>query len=342
MSNQEGIKKLSSNEQIEKSAPNRALSRTDFLKIAVGSAGVIGGVASIAVNPQPVKAQGKGGTKTKIDTPVISCQLLAEVSITIRVCAPSGTGATGLPAGFSLQWMTAADYASNGNQWFLSDDPRLCKASFSGNANLSRYNLLAGQCVNVNVGDFLLDQGASTNCPDRLVCGTEYVFRAFGHATSTLTRSDFTANLTCSTLPCAPDDDNNCTYTQGYWKTHGPIPTGNNSNEWPVTSLMLGTVSYTDSQLLQILGQSVGGNGLIALAHQLIAAKLNVAKGADPTDVAGAIAAADTLIGSRVVPPVGAGSLTPSATSALITALTAYNEGATGPGHCDDNSGTPQ
>jgi hypothetical protein len=41
------------------------------------------------------------------------------------------SGASGAPAGFSVQWMTAADHAANGGTWYTSDDPRLCKASFS-------------------------------------------------------------------------------------------------------------------------------------------------------------------------------------------------------------------
>ncbi len=76
-----------------------------------------------------------------------------------------------------------------------------------------------------------------------------------------------------------------CTYTQGFWKNHGPNPSGNNQNEWPVTSLTLGSVSYSDLELESILNTPVGGNGLISLAHQLIAAKLNVANGASaPTE----------------------------------------------------------
>jgi len=66
----------------------------------------------------------------------------------------------------------------------------------------------------------------------------------------------------------------------------------------------------------------------------LIAAKLNIANGADSTDIAQAISDADTLIGSLVVPPVGGGFLAPGATSTLVQALAAYNEGVTGPGHC--------
>jgi hypothetical protein len=275
---------------------------------------------------------GKAPAKTKIDTPIISCAGSTQTSINVQVCA----GATGAPAGFSIQWMTAADYATNGG-WFTSDDPRLCKGSFSGNANLSRYNLGPGECVTVDVGEFLFDNGASTNCIDALLCGTNYVFHSFAHANSTLNKSDMTANLTCSTLPCGHNDG--CTLTQGYWKTHNDTvcvlnPTSPLCVAWPVTSLSLGNVVYSQADLLAIFNTPAGGNGLISLAHQLIAAKLNIANGADGSAVAGDIALTDLLIGNLVVPPVGAGFLSPGSTSSLTTALTNFNEGATGPGHC--------
>jgi hypothetical protein len=268
--------------------------------------------------------------KAKFDAPSLSCAGSTAASINVQVCAGPG----GAPAGFSLQWETAADYAANGNVWFASEDLQLCKASFSGNADLSRYNLGPNQCVTVDVGEFFFDNGASTGCPGALQCGTAYVFRAFAHANSSTNRSDFTSTLQCSTLPCQPGTPG-CTYTQGYWKSHGPIPSGNNLNEWPVASLTLGTVVYNDLELLGILNNPAAGNGLIALAHQLIAAKLNVANGSDDSDIAAAVAAADTLIGNRIVPPIGSGYLAPSGTSGLTGTLTGYNEGATGPGHCD-------
>jgi len=327
----------------------RPLTRRDFLTVAAATAGA---AAIVGGDPNVAFAAPK---KTKIDTPVVNCAGSTEVSINLLVCA----GATGLPAGFSIQWMTCEEYAEHKeagrdgvlgvnpvtgidddvtvrNTWYASDDPRLCKASFSGNANLSRYNLAAGECVTVNVGEFLFDSGASSNCIEALSCDTCYVFRAFGHATSALNRSDFTSTLSCRTLPCDEGDEGGCTYTQGFWKTHGPIgcATGENTNAWPVSSLTLGSVSYTDLELCSILNTPAAGNGLIALAHQLIAAKLNVANGADSTDADVAIAAADALIGALVVPPVGAGTLPASATGSLITALATYNEGGTGPGHC--------
>ena len=94
--------------------------------------------------------------------------------------------------------------------------------------------------------------------------------------------------------------------------------------------------NYIDAQLQDILDKAPAGNGLLDSAHQLIAAKLNVANGADDTDVAATITAADALIGALVIPPVGGGFLAPSLTSSLNDALTDYNEGATAPGHCSD------
>src|SRR5207245_10386063 len=83
---------------------------------------------------------------TRMSTPGIGCAGATETSTTLQVCG----GATGASAGFSVQWMTAADDAANGNAWYTSDDPRLCKASFSGNANLSRYGPGPGECVSVS------------------------------------------------------------------------------------------------------------------------------------------------------------------------------------------------
>jgi len=128
-----------------------------------------------------------------------------------------------------------------------------------------------------------------------------------------------------------------CTLTQGFWKTHTGL--GAQADAWPALpggTLALGSVNYTKAQLISIFNTAPKGNGLITLAHQLIAAKLNILNGADPTAISATIAAADALIGALVVPPVGSGFLAPSAVSALVTALDDFNTGDTGPGHCDD------
>ncbi|HET7746525.1 MAG TPA: hypothetical protein VFM29_04435 [Vicinamibacteria bacterium] len=302
--------------------------------------------AAVAVMASPALAAGKQKV-TKVDAPTLTCAPATPQAIDVTVAAGPLTGA---PAGFSLQWMPAASYDPSTGwpaAWQTTNPDgsvttSYCKASFSGNASGWIYNLGRDAVVTVTIGEPLFDNGASYSgpgCGEALACGTEYVFRGFAHATSTLYRSDFTPGapsfaLYCSTAPCN-HADLGCTYTQGYWKTHGPIPTGNNSNEWDVTALTLGTVSYTDLEILSILNRPAAGNGLVSLAHQLIAAKLNVASGADDSAIVGAIAAADTLIGGLVVPPVGSGFLPPSATSALNSTLTQFNEGLIGPGHCN-------
>ncbi len=120
----------------------------------------------------------------------------------------------------------------------------------------------------------------------------------------------------------------NCTLTQGYWKNH--------PDAWPVDSLTLGTVTYSKADLLVILTTPVKGNGLVQLAHQLIAAKLNLAAGADDASVEASIDAADDLIGSLVI---GEDSLETADTSELTGKLDAFNNGDVGPGHCGDDEG---
>ena len=274
----------------------------------------------------------RASIKGVLDAPVLTCDASTQSSIYVKVTA----GVSGLPAGFSVQWMPKSVYESNGVGW--GDSLALSKASFSGNANLSRYDLAPGESVMVNIGELLFDQGASTNSDVPLECGTDYVFRAFAHATSSQKRSAFTVDLVCKTLPCLTGA--NCTYTQGYWKTHGPVPVGNNGYVWPQSvkdnGLMLGAVVYAPDQLLQIFNRPAAGNGLLVLSHQLIAAKLNVANGAQAgQDVLADIAAADALIGGRVVPPVGTGTLTNSSVSALTNRLTSFNEGDLGVPHCN-------
>ncbi len=273
-------------------------------------------VLSIALLGVGSAMAGPGGT---MSTPTLSCGTSGTDFQDVHVCA----GTTGAPAGFSLQWMTLADYTANGG-WFLSEDPLLCKASFSGNASFSRYNLGASQCASPDIrfGEILMDNGASTNCDGALQCGTTYVFRSFVHANSTLKRSAFTANLICSTQPCNPTCDPNVK-SQGFWKTHYP-------DAWPAdvlaNGMTVGCQTYTAAELESILlGTPAGGNGLVALAHQVINARLNILNGAGPDYVAAVsadLASAEALMCTvGAVPPVGTGFLSGSSSSGLTLAL---------------------
>lgn len=201
---------------------------------------------SVTSNAKPTPAG-------KLDKPILSCGSSTQFSINLNVCA----GPSGAQAGFSLQWMTAADYAANGNQWYPSEDPRLCHASFSGNANNSRYNLGANECVSVNIGDLLFDNGTSTNCPDELACGTAYIFRSFAHnVPQGLAKSDWSANRTCSTQSCTPPE-NGCSFSQGYWFANG-------GHSWPGT-VTLGGHTYTQSEGAALWSAYPAGSGGSAL-----------------------------------------------------------------------------
>jgi hypothetical protein len=164
-------------------------------------------------------------------------------------------------------------------------------------------------------------QTSTSYGPIQLAPGT-YWFRVKAMSSASRVQNSDWVVISFTVVECY----SGCTFSHGYWKNH--------SDEWPVGRLTLGTVSYTKTQLLSIFGTPVAGNGLISLAHQLIGAKLNIANGASASAIGASITAADALIGSLVVPPVGGGSLDPGATGALVTALTNYNEGITGPGHC--------
>ena len=271
------------------------------------------------------------GEITVLDKPSIQCSSATPTSITLLVTA----GSTGTPSGFTIVWMSQPQFFANGGDWYADADPRLCQASFTG----AQYLLAPGQSITVNIGAALATPGVTSNCAGPLDCViAKYVFRGFANATATAPRSDYSGpGWECQTEPCPPQEEGQCTYTQGYWKTHGPVgcAKGNNSNEWAVTSLTLGTVLYTDAQLCTIMNTPVAGNGLISLAHQLIAAKLNIANGSSNAAIAAAITAADAMIGGLKVPPTGGGVLSPATVSSLVTQLTNYNEGLIGPGHCD-------
>jgi hypothetical protein len=288
-----------------------------------------------AVRSTPVPRPGQPPSPTpapSVEPVTISYETSASSNIAISVTA----GESGSPTGFSIQWMTLADYVAMGNQWPVTTEvpnaqaPSFCKANFSGivpSSGCIPYNLHPGQSVTVVIGDDSLYDNCAVSSPCSgapLLCNTAYVFRASAlDATGQLRVSD---TITCATLACV--GGSSCTYSQGYWRNH--------PNAWPVTSLILGTVTYQAAELMAILDDPARGNGLVILVHQLIASKLNIANGADPSVVQQAMTDADNMIGALVVPPIGNGYLPPVQTGDLTETLTEYNEGTIGPGHCND------
>uniref|UniRef100_A0A832I824 Uncharacterized protein n=1 Tax=Eiseniibacteriota bacterium TaxID=2212470 RepID=A0A832I824_UNCEI len=263
-----------------------------------------------------------------LDAPTLRVEARGHGKLVLEVTA----GASGAPDGFALYWMKGQDFVARAMQWPTDPAaPGLRWAFFTGAPSLNleagtrSFRLSPHQSIHVEIGDLDLETGLTSNSPGELGDGatppvewfvTSYALDASGDGRSPL--SNTVSGLNTSS--------ENCTYTIGYWKNH--------PQAWPVSSLVLGDVAYDKEQLLAILRTAVKGNGLVSLAHQLIAARLNIANGAAPGAVDATIAAADAQIGALVVPSVGTGYLAPSSTSAKTQVLDDFNNGLIGPGHC--------
>jgi len=128
-----------------------------------------------------------------------------------------------------------------------------------------------------------------------------------------------------------------CTFTQGYYKNHESVVVqllSTNGGFVVGGKLVLsqdGTLALTAAQIDDNLQTAPkGGDAFLILTHQLITAELNVKGGAStPTDVANAITAARLLLNGGIT----AGE--EDQAKALADTLDAFNNGLTGPGHCD-------
>ncbi len=128
------------------------------------------------------------------------------------------------------------------------------------------------------------------------LCG-EYTVNATIEMNAESGHYDIATYSTTFVCDCPPPPDV-CTGTPGYWMNH--------PGAWPVDELEIGGTTYTKEYLLEVFHWAPkGGNLIIKLAHHLIAAKLNVLRGATYMGIDNAIDAADEFLyynplGSRV------------------------------------------
>jgi hypothetical protein len=118
-----------------------------------------------------------------------------------------------------------------------------------------------------------------------------------------------------------------CPKPIGYWK--------NNPAAWPVNSLTLGSQSYPESTLIEILRLKNRGDASLTLADQMIAAKLNAVGNVVPAAAADAIASGDTLL-AKYTGPLSY-NVRPSTTDgqkmvAIAATLNDYNNALLSPG----------
>jgi hypothetical protein len=284
----------------------------------------IGSVALVTVGLVISVLPAAAGPPAAYDPPALSITRDAPSYVSVHVTS----GASGCPNGFYVEWMYKSVFDALGGWPADPYDPSLYYCAFDGLPSLhvgglNGYKLDAGQSIDIVLGELFDETGMTTDYTAELTQKQGVIMRAYTMGDAGTADSPFTPDLVSSTTT-----NDNCTFTQGYWKTHYPAA-------WPVfTTMMLGNVAYTPAQLEAIFNKQANGNGLISLAHQLIAAKLNILAGADGSSIQSVINNADALIGNLVVPPVGGGTLAPALTDADTNALDDYNNGLTGPGHC--------
>jgi len=125
--------------------------------------------------------------------------------------------------------------------------------------------------------------------------------------------------LVDATVPPADETGpGNGVASQGYWKNH--------LDDWFVRSVVLGGVTYTQADAIEnILKKPVKGDKTVAMAKQLLAAKLNYWDGNDTSCIDDAIAQADAWLIS--VGGIGVGIRTWDGLDLVHDELDAYNNG---------------
>lgn len=128
-----------------------------------------------------------------------------------------------------------------------------------------------------------------------------------------------------------------CTLTQGYWKTHSDRGPARYDDNWAnLGSLGEDTAFFNSGQTwYQVFWTPPKGNSYYNLAHQYMAAHLNVLNGASTTaEVDAALAEAKALFAATSGTKLSKTDATRA--TQLAAMLDGYNNGLTGPGHCSE------
>ena len=153
------------------------------------------------------------------------------------------------------------------------------------------------------------------------------------HANTATIRETGQSDDASVTVTCTPPDEG-CSLTQGYWKTHskyGPAPY---DSTWALIGEDTPFFSSGKTWYQAINQSSAGGNAYYILAHQYIAARLNIAAGTGSTSAVNAALAGATAFFGTYTPSSTLSATVRAQAIAYAGTLADYNEGDIGPGHC--------
>jgi hypothetical protein len=138
-----------------------------------------------------------------------------------------------------------------------------------------------------------------------------------------------------------PPAEGGCTSTVGYWKNHTKYSAAKRDATWDKIGPQAEDTPFylSGKTYLQVLKTATGGNAYYILAYQYIAAKLNVLRGASaPEDVMNALVESEKLFNQYTPAQIAAMKSSDPVRQKFISygsLLDQYNNGQTGPGHCD-------
>ncbi len=150
----------------------------------------------------------------------------------------------------------------------------------------------------------------------------------------------FFVNGIVADVDIVEDQNPGCTLTQGYWKTHSSCKKKGPKRDdtWDELPNAEETVFFLAGQdYCEVFDTKPGKGGkYYILAHQYIAAQLNMLNGADPSDAQVAFDEATDFLNAYTPEDVDNDQVLQSKAVELGGVLADYNEGTIGPGHCDD------
>jgi hypothetical protein len=301
------------------------------------SAWAVSGTITIS-NPAPMPATltGVSDTISGVGSATVACPALS------------------VPAGGSLQCTYSANLPDAGARTntataTLQNTPS-GTTSFSGTANITfgGPTTEVDKCVTVtddkygSLGTVCADSTNKTfsysmDVGPYQVCGL-YEFRNTATFTTNTTQTTGNSSWTISVnVPCP-----GCTLTQGYWKTHsryGPVPAKKQDDAWNLVMpsgpdspffLLAPTTWY------QVFWTAPQGNVYYNLAHQYMAARLNILNQASSTAAVNeAITWAEQFFNQYLPTSTLSNALRNQARN-YATTLDNYNNGLIGPGHCSE------